>query len=148
MGYKESLEYFETYIRSLEKYGAEDLWTKPEFAYVYLKNGFPEKADFFIEKQIAQSEEWIAKDIGMANGQYIFLSYVYIIRGDKGKALENLKLANQLGGVAVYVMGFRNSPLFENIRDESEFQQTVSEMEARYQAEHERVRQWLEEHDR
>ena len=40
-----------------------------------------------------------------------------------------------------------NDPLIESIRDESEFQQIVSEIEAKYQAEHERVRQWLEEND-
>jgi molybdopterin converting factor small subunit len=35
----------------------------------------------------------------------------------------------------------------ENIRDEPEFQQIVRDVEAKYEAEHERVRQWLEEND-
>ena len=42
---------------------------------------------------------------------------------------------------------FKNDPLFDSIRDEPEFQQIVRDMEAKYQAEHERVRQWLEEND-
>jgi len=36
-------------------------------------------------------------------------------------------------------------PLFDSIRDEPQFQQIVIEVEAKYQAEHERVRKWLEE---
>jgi molybdopterin converting factor small subunit len=41
----------------------------------------------------------------------------------------------------------KNDPLFDNTRDEPEFQQIVRDVEAKYQAEHERVRQWLEEND-
>jgi hypothetical protein len=41
----------------------------------------------------------------------------------------------------------KNDPLFDSIRDEPEFQQIVKEVEAKYQAEHERVMKWLEEND-
>jgi molybdopterin converting factor small subunit len=37
--------------------------------------------------------------------------------------------------------------LFDNIRAEPEFQQIVRDVEAKYQAEYERVRKWLEEND-
>jgi molybdopterin converting factor small subunit len=40
-----------------------------------------------------------------------------------------------------------NKLLFDSIRDEPEFQQIVRDLEAKYQVEHERVRQWLEEND-
>jgi phage/plasmid-associated DNA primase len=39
----------------------------------------------------------------------------------------------------------KNDPLFDTIRDGPEFQKIVRDMEAKYQAEHERVRKWLEE---
>jgi hypothetical protein len=39
----------------------------------------------------------------------------------------------------------KTNPLFNNIRNEPEFQQIVRDMETKYQAEHERVRKWLEE---
>ena len=38
-------------------------------------------------------------------------------------------------------------PFFDSMRDEPEFQQILSEIVAIQQAEHERVRQWLEEND-
>ena len=43
------------------------------------------------------------------------------------------------------VLLIKNDPLFSNIRKEPEFQQIVKDVEAKYQAEHERVRKWLEE---
>jgi hypothetical protein len=39
------------------------------------------------------------------------------------------------------------SELLNSIRDEPEFQQIVHDIEAKYKAEHERVRLWLEEND-
>ena len=38
----------------------------------------------------------------------------------------------------------KDDPLFNSIRNEPEFQQIVKDIEAKYQAEHERVRKWLE----
>ena len=46
------------------------------------------------------------------------------------------------------IKDIKNDPLFNSIRDEPEFQQIVRDVEAKHQAEHERVRKWLEENDR
>jgi hypothetical protein len=39
----------------------------------------------------------------------------------------------------------KNDPLFNSIWNEPEFQQIVRDVEGKYQADHERVRKWLEE---
>ena len=39
----------------------------------------------------------------------------------------------------------KHDPLFNSIRNEPEFLQIAKDVEAKYQAEHERVRKWLEE---
>jgi len=44
-----------------------------------------------------------------------------------------------------FVMFMKTDPLFNSIRKEPEFQQIVRDVEAKYQAEHERLRKWLEE---
>ena len=50
--------------------------------------------------------------------------------------------------MSLWVTGnIKDDPMFSSIRDEPEFQQIVNDVEAKYQAEHERVRQWLEEND-
>ena len=40
-----------------------------------------------------------------------------------------------------------NDPLYANIRNEERFQMILQDMKTKNQAEHERVRQWLEEND-
>ena len=46
-----------------------------------------------------------------------------------------------------YVGLVKKDYLFDSIKNEPEFQQIVKDMEVKYQEEHERVRQWLEENE-
>ncbi len=65
---------------------------------------------------------------------------------ERDKAFENLKIFNKRESIRQWMVMFINKdPLFDGIRDEPEFQQIVRDVEAKYQAEHERVRKWLEE---
>ena len=73
---------------------------------------------------------------------YYHLASLYAFRGEKDKAYENLRQI-QLHRVLVIKL----DPFFDSIRDEPEFQQIVRDIEAKYQAEHERVKKWLEEND-
>jgi hypothetical protein len=74
------------------------------------------------------------------------LNTVYAFRGDRVKAYENLKIFNQRKIEPLWmVILIKKDPLFNSIRNEPEFQQIVRDVEAKYQAEHERVRKWLEE---
>jgi hypothetical protein len=41
----------------------------------------------------------------------------------------------------------KRDELFESIRNEPEFQQILKDIETKYQALHEQVRQWLEENE-
>ena len=50
--------------------------------------------------------------------------------------------------MAIWVPTYlRNDPFLDSIRDEPEFQQILRDVEAKYQAKHERVRKWLAEND-
>jgi hypothetical protein len=74
------------------------------------------------------------------------MASVYAFIGEKGKAYENLKIFNQRQRMSLlFVMFMKTDPLFNSIRNEPEFQKIARDVEAKYQAEHERVRIWLEE---
>ena len=76
------------------------------------------------------------------------LAGMYAFRGKRDKAYENLKIFNQKQVEPLFMVTLiKDDPMFDSIRDEPEFQQIVRDVEAKYQAEHERVRQWLEEND-
>jgi TolB-like protein/Tfp pilus assembly protein PilF len=105
------------------------------FAYVYWQLGYKEEAEKIFTEII----------IGPSYNQA--LASVYAFRGEKDKAYKYLRIWNQSRQIALFydVFNIKHDPLLESIRDEPEFQQFLQDVEAKYQAEHERIRQWLEE---
>ena len=80
--------------------------------------------------------------------QNFYLAIVYSIMGEKRKALDNLKmLKNRKKGYIWLVTDLKYYPCFDFIRNEPEFIEVLKDVEAKYQAEHERVQKWLEESD-
>jgi hypothetical protein len=74
------------------------------------------------------------------------LAGVYAFMGNRDKAYENLRVWARTPVFPLWWVGLiKEDPLFDSIRNEPEFQQIVRDVEAKYQAEHERVRKWLEE---
>ena len=120
------------------------------FGYVYLKNGIKDTADYYFDQQIQSCKLAIELNRYYASEYYAYydLAAIYAVRGEREKAYENLRIFNQREILGLYMVSkIKNDPLFDNIRDEPEFQQIVRDVEAKYQAEHERVRRWLEEND-
>jgi hypothetical protein len=65
--------------------------------------------------------------------------------GERDKAYKNLRIFNQIQEIPLWMsVNIKTDPLFNSIRNEPEFQQIAKDIEAKYQAEHERVRKWLE----
>jgi hypothetical protein len=66
--------------------------------------------------------------------------------GDKKNAYVNLRLFAKNPICTAWNMALlKYDPLFDSIRNEPEFLKIMTNMEAKYKAEHERVRKWLEE---
>jgi len=143
--YKKSLSYHKKCIERLKAQGKIELYYMYLIGYSFWQNGYKEEAKYYFDEQIKYSEQIIKRGEPGAENQHIQLASVYAFRGEKDKAYEHLRIFNQQEWMNIYVMQIRYSPFFESIRDEPEFQQIVSELEAKYQAEHERVRKWLEE---
>lgn len=145
--YQESLKYYKKYISLLKSRGQTKPPLESNIGYSYLRNGYRKEADFYFDKTI----EGYTNPLFRA--RYVYreiewdynLASIYAGRGDKGQAYENLKMFDQSQTVSLdWVTSIKNNPLFNNIKNEPEFQKIVRNIEARYQAEHERVRKWLE----
>jgi hypothetical protein len=77
---------------------------------------------------------------------YEGLAGIYAFMGERDKAYKNLRIFNQIQEIPLWMsVNIKTDPIFNNIRNEPEFQQIVKDIEAKYQAEHERVRKWIEE---
>jgi TolB-like protein len=145
--FKESLRFYKKWLNGLKTEGRTNINEMQRIGYAYSKNGFRDSADYYFNKQIEYCNNGIrsGRPYGIS-AAYYDLAGVYAYTGNKIKAYENLKIFNQGPMVFLWLVRFiKKDPLFDSIRDEPEFQQIVSDMEAKYQAEHERVRKWLEE---
>ena len=119
-------------------------------AYAFWLNGMEQQADQYFDMQLDYCTQVnkLGRPISANKYTYYDLACVYSFRGDTEKALENLRVFNERK-VEISLMAslIKWDPLLDNIRSEPEFQQILRDVEAKYQAEHERVRQWLEEND-
>ena len=116
--------------------------------YAYWQNGYKKDADYYFDKQMEYCNILNKSDRPYAQKFYTYYDRagIYAFRGDKVKAYENLKVFNQRKSFGLWIVTLiKNDPMFDSIRDEPEFQQIVRDVEAKYQAEHERVRRWMEE---
>lgn len=144
---KEALEVFEEWIETAEGYraGAQNYH---RFVYAYWINGYKEKAEYYFDRQIEASLEMINSNRPWASKYFTYydLAGVNAFRGEKEKAYENLRILNRIEDVPLFMVTvMKRDELFESIRNEPEFQQITRNIEAKYQAGHERVRHWLEE---
>jgi len=114
------------------------------------KMGEYEKAEYYFNQQIKYCIESIelGRIIETSKAAYYDLAGAYACLGEKEKAFHYLNEVSKRKVIPLWwVVQLKNDPLFENIRDEPEFQQITRDVEAKYQAEHARVRKWLEEND-
>jgi TolB-like protein/Flp pilus assembly protein TadD len=143
--YKESLKYFQ----KIEKANSGVLLNNMQrIGYLYWQNGDRKKAQYYFDKQIEYCQRQI--ELNRPNAlnylTYYDLAGVYAFLSEKDKAFENLRKFSQMQVVPLWLLTLlKNDPLFESIRNEPEFQQIVRNAESKYQAEHERVRKWLED---
>jgi hypothetical protein len=76
------------------------------------------------------------------------LAWTYSAMGEKENALKYLNEVNNRSTIPSWMITFMNDwPLFDNIRNEPEFQKLKKEFEKKYQKEHDRVARLLKEEE-
>lgn len=146
--YKESLKYYKKWLERLKEIGSFSVSDMHRIGYIYWKNGYKKEAEYYFDKQIEYCHSLIKSGRPYAQLFYTYydLAGVYAFRGEKDKAYENLISFNQRQRMPLWmVILIKHDPLFDNMRNEPEFQLIVRDVKAKFQAEHERVRKWLEE---
>ena len=146
--HEEALKCFKKYYEKLIIVSAASILGIHRLGWAYWQNGYKEKADYYFNEQINYCKKLNEMDrvLVLPYREFYDLAGVYAFRGEKVKAYENLRICNKQQMMPLWVIVyFKNDPLFNSIRNEPEFRQIVRDVEAKYQAEHERVRKWLEE---
>ena len=146
--YEKSLRYLIEYDKKFKVLDNPDPIGTFRVGHALWVNGLKDKAEIYFNTAL----EFLNKAIELGRiyvlDDYYNLAGIHSFLGEKEKAFEYLRLfKRELKGPFFYIEYLKKDPLFDNIRDEPEFQQIIRELEARYQAKHERVRNWLEEND-
>ncbi|NSW93134.1 MAG: hypothetical protein HPY62_00320 [Bacteroidales bacterium] len=115
-------------------------------AWAYRQNGYHKEADFYLDIQITNSEQVnnLNRDLKYDRRSDYDLAGAYAFKGEKEIALKYLRNYSQVPQILLGMLNMiKDDPLFDNIRNETEFQAIVKDLETKYQAEHERVRKWM-----
>jgi len=128
--------------------GEPNLQMSHRIGYAYHRVGKTEEAKTYFDQQIRFSEESIKlkRRLSKSSAAQYDLAATYAFIGETGKAYKYLEEVNKKSDSSLWwILMMKDDPLFQSIRNETEFQNIVKNMEAKYKAEHERVRKWLEE---
>ncbi len=145
--YEKSLEYWNKYLEESKFLGrsVEYLlsYKLGMVGYVYWNLGKRDEAEYCFNKQVEYNYMKLISGDTFQPG--LFLANVYAFKGDRDKAYKYLNICNKQKYITLNAAGMlKYEPLFSSIRNEPEFQKILKDFEAKYQAEHERVRKWLE----
>ena len=150
--HKESLFYFKKWLEGNKaSINLNELLGSHRIGWAYLKSGNKTEALKYINKQINYCQRMIetGRIYGSNERIYFDLAGSYALIDEKEKSIENLiKYYDNLSAPSLWITSsIKYDPLFESIRNDPGFQQIVRNLQLKYQAEHERVRKWLEENN-
>jgi TolB-like protein len=135
-------------VENFKKLSELNLQSSHRIGYAFNQAGKTEEAKYYFNQQINYSEKSIklGRDIAQRKAAQYDLAATYAFLGDKIKAYQYLDEFNTMNFYPLWwVSLIKHDPLFDSIRNEERFQMIIQNIEAKYQAEHERVRKWLEE---
>jgi tetratricopeptide (TPR) repeat protein len=135
-------------VESYKKVGTPNLQLSHRIGFTFWQMGKKEEAKNYFNQQIKYDEESIKLDRDIAQSKFAQydLAATYAFLGNKVKAYQYLDDFNTLNFYPIWwVTLAKHDPEFNSIRNEGRFKKILENMEAKYQAEHERVRKWLEE---
>ncbi len=147
--HEESLNYYKKYIEILKSHGDKSVMHRMNrIGYAFRQNGYKEEAEYYFNEQIKYCER--SAEEGRHYEQMLYTYYdlagVYCFKGERERAYENLRIFNKKPMMSSWMVSLiKKDPLFKSIRNEPEFKQIVRDVEVKYQAEHDRVKKWLEE---
>ncbi len=135
-------------MERLKKSGEMDLFVPKEFAYCLWQKGRTQEAEVYFNKVIQTNLESIklGRYSAITKRAQFDLAELYTILGKKERAYYYLDEVNKKPAFPLWwQISFKYVPYFDSIRQEPRYQNILKDVEAKCQAEHERVGMWLKE---
>ncbi len=143
---KEAGPYLESAAKWMKMSGENYPGASQGIGYYYWMTGKKKEAEYFFNREIELELESIrlGRSITINRQAQLNLAKTYAFLGDREKAYRYLDEVNKNKSFSLWeVNEFKDIPFFNSIRSEPRFQKILKEVEAKYQAEHERVRKWM-----
>lgn len=148
--YEQAYPYYIRYFSGLDNSGDLDVNDMNRMGYLLSKLGKDEEAKQYFKEMIGHCKSHIRMNTSYGRqGASFDIAGVYAFLGERDSAYHYLDRFNETNYQIAYIIAMLKDldPLFEPIRKELRFQQLLIQMEAKYQSETDRVRQWLEENE-
>ncbi len=114
-------------------------------AFIYLKRGQKEKADSIFEVAKDKLSNLYSKNWPETSVTYVLYAMVYSAQSEKEKAIEYLE---QNKSYHLFTLNLiKNAPMFDNIRNEPEFQKILKSTEKKYKKAHRQIKELLKNYD-
>ncbi len=140
--YRESLAYFRKFSEILNTIGEFQTSSMVPIGYAYKMNGFEEEAERWYNEQKRLSE--VSLKYGRWYSAWGFadldLGIMYSLKGDKEKAYKHLRKFSKIKVCPLFLItDMKYSPIYDNLRNDTEFKILFRDMELKYLAEHEKL---------
>ena len=116
------------------------------YGYTYLKNRMTDKALPIFEGAIKKFEEHIKYSSWEAKLYYshFCLAKIYAALNNKQQSMYYLGLMKKATSTPkIFIYDLKNDPMFDNVRNEPEFQKIARELEKKYLEEHEKIKKLI-----
>jgi tetratricopeptide (TPR) repeat protein len=141
--YDEAYKWF-SQLAELAKASGQQVNPDPGYGFVCLQKGMNEEANYHFNGAVLNSNRIIkANYYPEVNLPHIMLASVCSAKGEKQKAIDHLRNNKSYHMQALVFL--KSSPMFDNIRNEPEFQNILKETEIKYNDVHQRVGKILAE---
>ncbi len=148
--YEDGLNYMRRYSDICNKLGIIPHNLMHRIGYYLFQAGFKQEAEYFFDRQEEICKRLIELDRPFAQQDLaqFDLALTYAFRGKNDSAMDLLRMIKNRPSVPIIISRLLlTDTLLESIRNGPEFQEISNDLNIKYQAEHERVRQWLEKND-
>lgn len=135
--YKRDFKESYKYAQLLEKKGGGQN-NKVLFASMFLREGREEEAKEYLDESYKDIMEAISFNVPGAQDKSLYgmIAGIYAMRGEKKKALENLRIFASETVENLAIIQLKNFLMWDNIREEPEFKEIMKEIELKYQKGH------------
>jgi tetratricopeptide (TPR) repeat protein len=141
--YDKSCQWFKKAVEETKARG-QQVNPNEGYGFACLQKGMKEEADFHLKGSVQNATRLLeANYYPEVALPHLVLAAVFSAKGEKEKALEHLKKNKSTHLQALNYLKF--NPMFDNIRDEPEFQTNLKEVETKYEEVHQSVGKFLAE---